>query len=166
MSNDQQKMTNKSQEGMQAAAKRAEGLKNSVVEPEHLLFELIEQESGLVPRLLEEAQVKPKSIIPLLNQAFAKQPKLSQPAGQIYASNRLQKIFEAANKEALLTQDELISTEHFLLAMLKSDDSELKKIFKDSSIKLPAILEALKKIKGSKKVTSEDPENQYEDLKK
>ena len=166
MSNEQQKMTNKSQEAMQAAAKRAEVLKNSVVEPEHLFFELIEQEGGLVPRLLEEAQVKPKSIIPLLNQAFVKQPKLSQPAGQIYASNRLQKIFEAANKEALLTQDELISTEHFLLAMLKSDDSELKKIFKDSSIKLPAILEALKKIKGNKKVTSEDPENQYEVLKK
>jgi len=166
MSNDLQKMTTKSQEAMQAAAKRAENLKNSVVEPEHLLYDLIEQDGGLVPRLLEESQVKPNSLITLLNQAFSKFPKLSQPTSQVYASNRLQKIFQAADAESRQMKDELISTEHFLIAMLKVDDSELKKIFREANIKLPTILEALKKIKGNKKVTSEDPENQYEVLKK
>jgi ATP-dependent Clp protease ATP-binding subunit ClpB len=161
-----QKMTNKSQEAMQAAAKRAENHKNSVVEPEHLFYELLEQEGGLVPRLLEEVQVKPKNLIASLNQAFAKFPKLSQPSSQVYASNRLQKIFQVADSESRQMQDELISTEHFLIALLKSDDSDLKKIFKDADLKLPPILEALKKIKGNKKVTNEDPENQYEVLKK
>ena len=72
MSNDQQRMTFKSQEAMQAAAKRAEVHRNSVVEPEHLLVELIEQDGGLVPRLLEESQIKPKSLTMSLNQIFAK----------------------------------------------------------------------------------------------
>lgn len=166
MSHDIQKMTTKSQEAMQAAAKRAEDLKNSVVEPEHLLYELIEQDGGLVPRLLEEGQIKPKNLVSVLNQSFSKLPKLSQPASQVYASNRLQKIFQAADSESRQMKDELISTEHFLIGMLKSDDSELKRIFKEANIKLPAILEALKKIKGNKKVTNEDPENQYEVLKK
>lgn len=166
MSKDLQKMTNKSQEAMQAAAKKAEDSKNSVVEPEHLLYELIEQDGGLVPRLLEESQIKPKSIVTLLNQAFAKFPKLSQSTSQVYASNRLQKIFQVADAESRQMKDELISTEHFLVAMLKSDDSDLKRIFKESGIQLTSILEALKKIKGNKTVTSEDPENQYEVLKK
>jgi ATP-dependent Clp protease ATP-binding subunit ClpB len=166
MNNEQQKMTHKSQEAMQAAAKRAEGLKNSVVEPEHLLYDLIEQEGGLVPRLLEETQVRPKIIIAILNQAFSKMPKLSQSSGQVYASNRLQKIFQVADAESKIMQDELISTEHFLIAIIKSDDSDLKKIVKDSGISLNPLLAALKKIKGNNKVTNEDPENQYEVLKK
>ncbi len=170
MSNDQQRMTFKSQEAMQAAAKRAEVHRNSVVEPEHLLVELIEQDGGLVPRLLEESQIKPKSLTMSLNQIFAKMPKVTSSddskSGQVFASNRLQKIFQAADSESKKMQDELISTEHFLIAMLKSDDSDLKKIFKESSLQLNTILEALKKIKGNKKVTTENPENQYEVLKK
>lgn len=158
---------------MQAAAKLAESSKHSVVEPEHLLSELIEQEAGLVPRLLEEAQIKPKLILPILAKSFAKMTKISgagpgQQATQhpTYASNRLQKIFKEAEEEAKKNQDELISTEHFLLAMLRSNDGELKSIFREANIYLNAILEALKKIKGNKKVTNETPENQYEVLKK
>ncbi|MBC7420530.1 MAG: ATP-dependent chaperone ClpB [Bdellovibrio sp.] len=166
MSSELQKMTHKSQEAMQAAAKSAENSKHSVVEPEHLLKELTEQDGGLIVRLLEEAQVKPKNLITNLIQSFQKMPKLAQANSQVYASNRLQRIFQEADKESRQLGDELISTEHFLIAMLKSEDSELKKLFKEANIKLPVILEALKKIKGNKKVTSEDPENQYEVLKK
>jgi ATP-dependent Clp protease ATP-binding subunit ClpB len=166
MANDMQKMTRKAQQAMQAAAKLAESSKHSVVEPEHLLLEIIEQDGGLIPRLLEETQVKPNVVALAIAKAFARFAKLSVVAKQVYASNRLQKVFEASEQEASLNQDELISTEHFFLAMLKSSDSELKQIFKESNIQLNSILEALKKIKGNKKVTSEDPESQYEVLKK
>jgi ATP-dependent Clp protease ATP-binding subunit ClpB len=71
-----------------------------------------------------------------------------------------------ADAESKIMQDELISTEHFLIAIIKSDDSDLKKIVKDSGISLNPLLAALKKIKGNNKVTNEDPENQYEVLKK
>ncbi len=166
MAEELQKMTRKSQEAMQAAAQRAEEMKHSVVEPEHLFYDLIEQDGGLVPRLLEEVHAKSKNLMLSLNQSFAKFAKLSQSTSNVYASNRLQRIFQAADTESRQMGDELISTEHFLIALLKSADSDLKKIFKEAEIQLPSILAALKKIKGNKKVTSEDPENQYEVLKK
>lgn len=166
MADDMQKMTRKSQEAMQAAAKLAENSRHSVVEPEHLLSELVEQDGGLVPRLLEEAQIKPKSVLSVIAKSFSKMAKLGATPQQVYASNRLQKIFKDAEDEAKKNQDELISTEHFLLAMMRSNDNELKNIFKESNIQITIILDALKKIKGSKKVTNEEPENQYEVLKK
>lgn len=166
MADDVQKMTRKSQEAMQSAAKLAESSMHSVVEPEHLLSELIEQEGGLVPRIFEEAQVKPKVVLTALARAFSKMARLGTAPQQVYASNRLQKIFKAAEDEAKKNNDELVSTEHFLLAMLKSGDTEIKNIFKESNIQLNAVTEALKKIKGNKKVTNEEPENQYEVLKK
>jgi ATP-dependent Clp protease ATP-binding subunit ClpB len=166
MSTDLNKMTRKSQEAMQAAAQMAENSKHSVVEPEHLLFELIEQEGGFIPRLLEEIQQKPKPILALLSQRFAKFPKISQGTAQVFASNRLQKIFEGSQNELKKNGDELISTEHFFLAMLRSSDSDLKSLFKEAGIELALIENALQKLKGSKKVTTEDPENQFEVLKK
>ncbi len=166
MSQDVQKMTRKSQEAMQAAAQFAESCKNSMVEPEHLLVQLIEQDHGLVPRLLEECQILPKELIRSLNQNIQQLPKLEKPSEQIYASNRLQKIFKTAEIEAKSMLDELVSTEHFYLAMLKSEDSALQRIFKQAKIQLKSAQEALKKIKGNKKVTDENPENQYEVLKK
>lgn len=166
MAEDVQKMTRKSQEAMQAAAKLAENSRHSVVEPEHLLSELIEQEGGLVPRLLEEAQIKPKAVLTVVAKAFSKMSKLGTAPQQVYASNRLQKIFKEAEEEAKKNKDELISTEHFLIAMMRSGDTEIKNIFKEANIQLNVILESLKKIKGNKKVTNEEPENQYEVLKK
>ncbi len=166
MSADLNKMTLKSQEAMQASAKLAENSKHSVVEPEHLLFELLEQDGGFVPRLLEEVQLKPKPVLALLSQRFNKFPKLAQSTSQVFASNRLQKIFESSQQESKKNADELISTEHLFLAMLKSSDSELKSLFKEAGIQLKAIEDALHKIKGNKKVTTEDPENQFEVLKK
>lgn len=166
MADDVQKMTKKSQEAMQYAAKLAENMKHGVVEPEHLLSELVEQEGGLVPRIFEEAQIKPKAVLSVLARAFTKMAKLGSAPQQVFASNRLQKIFKDAETEAQKNQDELISTEHFLIAMLKSSDADIKGIFRDANIQLSSVLEALKKIKGNKKVTNDDPENQYEVLKK
>lgn len=166
MSRDLNKMTHKSQEAMQAAAQLAENSKHSVVEPEHLLHELVEQGGGMVPRVLEELKVKPKDLLLRINRSISKLPRLGEAPAQVYASNRLQRIFTLAEEECKKNQDELISTEHFLLAMLRSGDSELKYIFKDTGIRVEQVVETLKKVKGNKKVTSEDPENQYEVLKK
>ena len=166
MSADMNKMTRKSQEAMQTAATLAENMKNSVVEPEHLLFELIEQDGGIVGRLLEEIQIKPKNILAVVNLRLQKFPKLGSAPSQVYASNRLQKIFDSSAQESKQNADELVSTEHFLLAMLKSSDSDLKSLFKESGIQLSAIQTALLKIKGNKKVTNDQPENQMEVLKK
>jgi ATP-dependent Clp protease ATP-binding subunit ClpB len=166
MANDVSKMTRKSQEAMQGAAQRAEKSFHSMVEPEHLLFELVEQEGGVVPRLLEEAKLKPQPLISLINNRLSRLPKLSDRPTNVYASARLQKIFEQASQESQKNADELVSTEHFFLSMLKSSDSELKVIFKEARVELALIESALKKIKGNKKVNTDEPENQMEVLKK
>ncbi|MBC7752593.1 MAG: ATP-dependent chaperone ClpB [Moraxellaceae bacterium] len=166
MSKDIQKMTKKSQEAMQAAARLAEATKNSVVEPEHLLMELVEQENGLVPRILQLAQLNHSLVIAELNSAIQAFPKLSQKQENTYAGSRLQKIFQLSEVEATKQNDEFISTEHFLLAAFTAQDTALNRLFKNIGLDRVKAEEALKKIKGNNKVTSDEPENQYEVLKK
>lgn len=166
MSKDIQKMTRKSQEAMQSAAKLAEKSRNSSVEPEHLLLELVEQEDGVVPRLLQLMQLKPASVIVELNKAIQSLPQLSNPQENLYASHRLEKIFRAAEREAARFGDEYISTEHFLLAASESDDSALKALFRNLGITKAKVESVLQQIRGNQKVTSDEPENQYEVLKK
>lgn len=166
MSNEIQKMTRRSQEAMQTAAKLAETKKNSSVEPEHLILELVEQDDGVVPRVLQEAKVQPITLVTPLNKAINQFPQLSQAQSNIYASPRLQKLFKFAEAEMVELQDELISTEHFLLALFKIDDNGLKKIIETSGLKKASIVEALKKVRGHQRVTSDEPESQYEVLKK
>jgi ATP-dependent Clp protease ATP-binding subunit ClpB len=166
VSNEIQKMTRKSQEAMQAAAKLAESKKNSSVEPEHLILELIEQDDGVVPRVLQEAKIQPATLITPLNKAISQLPQLSTAQSNIYASARLQKLFKYAEAEMIELQDELISTEHFFLALFKFDDSSMKKVLEASGIKRATFAEALKKVRGNQRVTTDEPENQYEVLKK
>ncbi|MES2801607.1 MAG: ATP-dependent chaperone ClpB [Bdellovibrionota bacterium] len=166
MSNEIQKMTRRSQEAMQAAAKLAESKKNSSVEPEHLILELVEQDDGVVPRILQEAKVQPATLITPLVKAISQLPQLSQAQSNVYASPRLQKLFKYAEAEMVELQDELISTEHFLLALFKIDDAVLKKIIETTGLKKAVIVEALKKVRGNQRVTTDEPENQYEVLKK
>jgi len=165
MSHEIEKMTRKSQEAMQAAASLAENLQNPQVEPEHLLTELIKQENGIVPRLIEKAGVSP---VVVLNALKTRIEKFSKASGQtkIYASSRLERIFKSAEKEAQSRGDAYISTEHFFISSLKSDDSELKSLFAKVVIKLEAIDKALSEVRGSQKIVDEDPENKMEVLRK
>ncbi len=161
-----QKMTRKSQEAMQAAAKLAESKRNPSVEPEHLFLELVEQADGVVPMVLQELKIQPAGVIRFLNQAINALPQLSQPQESTYASPRLQKLFKQAEREAQAMQDEFISTEHFLLAGFDVSDSQLNSFYKASGLKKNDVENALVKIRGAQKVNSDEPENQYEVLKK
>jgi ATP-dependent Clp protease ATP-binding subunit ClpB len=159
------KMTRKSQEAMQKAATLAEDKKNSQVEPEHLLFELINQEDGIVPRLVEKSGVSPKVLSDLLTQKISKFSTISGDA-KIFAGSRLEKMFKASEKEARNKGDSFISTEHFFLAALRSEDSDLKTLFAKSNIRLDAIENALLEMRGTQKVNDDEPENKMEVLKK
>lgn len=159
-------MTRKSQEAMQEAARSAENRKNSTVEPEHLLLELIEQPDGVVPRVLQEAGLTPIQLMTPLNKSIQSFPQLSHSQENVYASSRLQKLFKFAEQESVQMGDELISTEHFLLALFKIDDANLKKLIDQMGLKKNIIDQAIKKIRGNQKVTTDEPENQYEVLKK
>lgn len=166
MANDIEKMTRKSQEAMQAAALAAERKGNPSVEPEHLLLELVQQSEGIVPRVLDKVQVPPATFLQELRTRLDRLPQVSGGASKTSGSQRLQKIFNLAEGEASEWGDSFISTEHFFLAMLRAPDSELEAIFKKFKIRLDAVKAALKEIRGSQKVTDDDPENKYEVLNK
>ncbi|MBK7962993.1 MAG: ATP-dependent chaperone ClpB [Bdellovibrionales bacterium] len=169
-------MTRKSQEAMQAAAVQAEGLSNPYVEPEHLLTQLLLQSEGLVPRIIEKAQVADKStsdrgggakiLIEELKNKVAKFPQITGTKQRPAGSGRLQKVFMGAEAIAREFGDSYVSTEHFLLSMIQSSDSDLQNLFKKAYLKVEAVLKAVQEIRGSQKVTDDDPENKYEVLKK
>lgn len=166
MSNDIEKMTRKSQEAMQAAAKLAERKNSPSVEPEHLLTELVQQSEGIVPRVLDKLNVPQAQFLADLRTAIDKFPQVTGGGQKLFASPRLQKVFQQAEEEASAWGDSYISTEHFLLGMLKAGDSEFASIFKKNKIQLDGVKKALEEIRGNQKVTDDDPENKYEVLLK
>ncbi|HPI40533.1 MAG TPA: ATP-dependent chaperone ClpB [Pseudobdellovibrionaceae bacterium] len=166
MGNDVEKMTQKSQEAMQVAAKWAESQKNQAVEPEHLLRALILQEGGIVFRVFEKKKISTSVVVKDLDIIISKFPQVTGENQQIYASSRLQSLFKIANTEMKQWDDQYISTEHFLLAAIKLKDSTLDSIFKRHGLEINEVIRILKEIRGRHKVTDEQPENKYEALKK
>lgn len=159
------KMTRKSQEAMQKAATLAEDKNNAQVEPEHLLLELVNQEEGIVPRLVEKSGISPKVLSDVLSQRISKFSTVTG-ATKVFAGPRLEKLFKASEKEARSKGDSYISTEHFLLAALKGEDSDLKALFAKANIRIAQIEQALIEMRGTQKVNDDDPENKMEVLKK
>ena len=163
---DIEKMTVKSQEAMQAAAKMAEERNHSAVEPEHLFYQLLVQPDGLVPGLLQQAGGDVLQLKKDLENALGRMPTVSGSSKRTAPSQRLIKIFEGAEKEAVKMDDEYISTEHFVLAALAGTVPDFAKILASAKITRPKIEEALRKIRGNQKVTDDNPEAKYEALKK
>ncbi|KYG65955.1 ATP-dependent chaperone ClpB [Bdellovibrio bacteriovorus] len=166
MSNDIEKMTRKSQEAMQAAARLAERKGNPSVEPEHLLMELVQQSEGIVPRLLDKLQVNQAQFLTDLRGRIDKFPTVSGGNQKIFASPRTEKVFKLAENITEEWGDAYISTEHFFLGMLRAGDQELGSLFKKYKLTEGTVKPALQEMRGSQKVTDDEPENKYEILKK
>lgn len=163
---DIEKMTRKSQEAMQAAAQLAEKRQSPNVEPEHLLYALVQQSGGLIPRLFEKAGLDSKAMLADLEAKIAKFPQVTGSSLKVGAGPRLIKLFSGADQEAKDMGDAYISTEHFLLAALKLTDSDINSLFKKHGVRLGIIQDALSEIRGSNHVTDDEPENKYEVLNK
>ena len=161
-----EKMTRKSQEAMQSAATMAERRGHPSVEPEHLLLVLLQQSEGIVPRLFEKAGVSTKALMVDLDTKLEKLPKVTGSGTKVIASQRMVRLFTAAEEEMRKMGDAYISTEHFLLAMLKGSDSELSSLLKKNDVTAKSLEKALQEMRGNQKVTDDDPENKYEVLSK
>ncbi|MFN7455025.1 MAG: ATP-dependent chaperone ClpB [Pseudobdellovibrionaceae bacterium] len=163
---DMEKMTRKSQEAMQAAAQLAERMSNPSVEPEHLIKSLVDQQAGVVPRVLEKSQVQMSTFSSVLETALQKLPRVTGAPQKPQASPRLIKLFQGAEQQALQMGDAYISTEHFFLSALLLNDGELNSFFKKSKVDADSFRKTLQDVRGSQKVTDDDPENKYEVLTK
>lgn len=159
------KLTRKSLEAMQQAANLAKQKNNPEVEPEHVTLALLEQDGGVVPRIFEKLGLKVQSYIEALKSRIERFPQVTGGNKQEpYASRRLISGVEGAHKLAQAMGDEFISTEHLFLSFLKLGDAELGKIFRDLQAK--DVEKAISQIRGSQKVTTDDPESTYEALLK
>jgi len=118
---DLNKLTQKSQEAMHDAQTIALRFGHTEVDGEHLLLALLRQSEGLVPRLADATGADPDKLILELEAELERRPKVSGPGtapGQVYVTQRLSRVFDAAEKEAKRLKDEYVSVEHLVIALL------------------------------------------------
>ncbi|ABA87619.1 ATP-dependent chaperone ClpB [Syntrophotalea carbinolica DSM 2380] len=164
------KMTQKTQEALQAAQDIALKRGHVEVDGEHLLAALLEQEGGLVPRLLQKMDVQVGNLAAAVKKELDRRASVSGPGvegGKVYVTQRLNRLLLKAEEEARHLRDDYVSVEHLLLAMVgEGDATALGKLFKQFNIHRDRLLEALTAIRGHQRVTSPEPESTYEALEK
>ena len=161
------KLTVKAQEAIQRANEIASEHGNPELLPVHLLAALIEDKEGIVPPILEKIGAGPQV---LLNEAYKeidRLPKVSgEGANQASMSPALNQLIERAFKEASNFKDEYVSTEHLLLAATQSKKDSAQQILGQHGATYDAILKALTSVRGSQKVTDQNPEAKYQALER
>ena len=136
------------------------------IDGEHLHLALLMQKDGLIPKLLKFMEVNTGEIIGALESEIDKLPKVSGSAENMYSTRRLQQIFLNAEKKAEKMKDEYISVEHLYLALLDERNTPSAAIFKRYGITKEKFLDALNKVRGNQRVTSQNPEENYDALNK
>jgi ATP-dependent Clp protease ATP-binding subunit ClpB len=162
------RFTEKAQEALSAAQGKAIRSSHQQVDVEHLLFALLQQERGLAASILTRANVPVDALLRRVEQELERVPKVSSASGaadQIYITGRLNRLLTQAEDEAKRLKDEYISVEHLLLAMTE-DGGATGRLFKELGIRRERLMQALQEIRGSQRVTSQNPEATYEALER
>ncbi len=139
---------------------------HQMLDGEHLHLALLQQTDGLIPKLLKFMEIDPHLIIADLEEEMEKLPKVSGGGDNIYSSRRLSTILMNAEKNAESFKDEYVSVEHIYLALLDEKGTPSAKIFAKYHIDRNKFLEALSKVRGNQRVTSQNPEDNYDALNK
>jgi ATP-dependent Clp protease ATP-binding subunit ClpB len=160
------KLTVKSQEAIQAAAAMALENGNPEVLPMHLLAALLEDREGVVLPVLEGVGVRVQELLSGANVAISKLPKVSGGNAQPGMSSALQRIVERAFTEAESFKDEYVSTEHLLLALTEAKGDPVRDALNAMGANHAAVLKALSAVRGSQRVTDQNPEGKFQALEK
>src|SRR5271157_3761823 len=158
-----EKYTQKSQEALLAAQQLAQEYKHQVVEPIHLLLALVQQEDGIVPAIITKVSGGTQAIQQELSNELDKWPKVQGANLDVSLSSQTGDVLAGAERYAKGMQDDYVSTEHLLLGL--ADSSESKRLVQFGLTK-DAILSALKQVRGSQRVTSQNPEGTFQSLEK
>ena len=159
------KFTVKAQEAVQRANQLASEHGNPELMPAHLLAALLEDKEGIVPPILEKIGIGPQAVLGDLYREIEKLPKVSGEAAQPGLSSAANKLLDQAFKEASNFKDEYVSTEHLLLAATHGKDPA-QLVLKNRGATYDAILKALTAVRGSQKVTDQNPEAKYQALER
>ena len=161
--------TQKSAEVIQSAQNTAIQHGSPQIEQCHLLYALLEDPQGLTSQLLERMGLTPASLRAAAKQVVDNQPSVSgsgREADKVYVSRDVDQALQAAQSAAASMKDEYLSVEHLFLGLLEKPDSELRRLFQTYQISKEKVLAALSDIRGSQRVTSDNPEDTYDALKK
>jgi ATP-dependent Clp protease ATP-binding subunit ClpB len=162
---DLNRYTEKAQEAIFAAQRLTGEYNHGQIEPEHLLLALVRQADGVVPQVLAKMNIPPETVALATERALREKPKV-YGATQVGLSRDLSRALEEAEKIAARMRDEFISTEHLLLALLGPHGAGAARILSAHGVTEDAILRALTAIRGSQRVTSQNPEATYQALEK
>ncbi len=156
------KFTLKAQEVIQNSQEIASKKGHQQIEPEHLLYALLEQREGVIPPLLGKIGVKEDAILHDLKEALDQLPSVSGAGyGNAYISPRSKEVLDQSLKEAAQMKDEYVSVEHILLAIIEDREGNAAKILASTGLARDTILKALIDIRGSQRVVDANPEDKY-----
>src|SRR5262245_10635814 len=159
------KFTLKSQEALQAAQTHAQEKGNPQLAPEHLLWALVQQKDGIVLPVLQKLGANIQVLATDLSAAVAKLPQV-QGQTDIHLSPGLNRILEDAQKEADQFKDEYVSTEHLLIALSNAKGEVVGRLLQSHGVTKDAILKVLVSIRGTQKITDQNPEGKYQALQR
>jgi ATP-dependent Clp protease ATP-binding subunit ClpB len=160
------KLTEKAQESVLGAQKLAETLGHAQIEPEHLLISLLEQQDGVAPAVLRKMNADPADLARVMRSEIARGPQ-AYGGAQPGVSPRLNLVVDLAEAEAGRMKDEYVSTEHLLIAIAgETGRSPAAKLLTSRGITRDKLFEALTSVRGSQRVTDQNPEGKYQALER
>ena len=159
-----QKFTQKSVEAINDCEKLAYEYGNQEIEQEHLMVALMQQEDGLIPKLIEKMEIQKQHFADNARRKLEARVKVS--GGQVYVGQNLNKVLIHAEDEAKQMGDEYVSVEHLFLALIKYPNQAMKELFKEYGITRERFLQSLSTVRGNQRVTSDNPEATYDTLEK
>ena len=164
-----EQMTQKTREALQAAQRIAVEYSNNAVEQEHLLAALAQQQDGLIPQMLQTLGVDANAFAQAALQKVEALPRVTgsgRDPEKIYISSDLDRALNAAEQQAKQMKDEYISVEHVFLGILQRPGKAANEIFKMFGITNEKFMQQLSAVRGNQRVTSDNPEDTYNALKK
>ncbi len=163
-----EKYTTKVREALEAAQNVARHHGQQQIDVEHLLFALVKDSQGLVPNLFSKMGAGTGPLTARLEQAINDKPRITGNVemDKVYISNDLANVLMHAEDTAQRMKDEYVSVEHLVLGMLADEKMACAKLLKDAGVETKNFLEALRAVRGNQRVTTDNPEGQYEALKK
>lgn len=161
------KFTIKSQELLQGAQELAARLGHQQIEPEHLLKVMMDDTEGIARSIVQKLGSSPESILQQVTEALEKKPKVTGAVGgELYIAPTTKKILDAAFAEAAKMKDEYVSIEHILVAITDEKDTDAARILSGAGVTRESILKVLVDIRGTQRITDQNPEEKYQALKR
>ncbi len=158
------RLTNSTREALMAAQQEATQAGHPELSPEHLLSALLTLEQGVAGPILQKAGADPRAVLAVMKRATSKLPKV-QGGAEPALSRRLSRIMSDAWAQTEKLKDEYTSAEHVLLAIVGSDD-ELARVLKEHGVTQATLLSAIQEVRGSQRITDQEPEGKYQALEK